>query len=67
MGSNPVKATICPRGGTVDPLVLETSVARRVGSSPTEGTKLSGRLAAGHLPLKEITVVRIHPRQHLFF
>jgi hypothetical protein len=38
MGSNPVKATICPRGGTVDPLVLETSVARRVGSNPTEGT-----------------------------
>jgi len=27
---------------------------------------LSGRLAAGHLPLEEITVVRIHPRQ-LFF
>ena len=27
---------------------------------------LSGRLAAGHLPLKETTVVRIHPRQ-LFY
>ena len=65
--SNPVKATIMPSWWNGIHSGLRNRVERRVGSSPTEGTKLSCRLMAGHQILTLVVQVRVLTGQHLFF